>query len=100
MEEFRIRGARVDFRTYLKIVLILGFCMGLLFAAINLGINFFQLAMGDPDVGVGDLLLGLTVIVTGPLGIVLAAILAFPIYQYVTNRWFAITWKVFGERDH
>ena len=98
-QQFDIRRALVDFQTYIKVVATLGFCMGRLFTGINVLINLYQLAAGNPDVGAFDFLLSLTVVFTGPLGFIVAALISYPIYRFVTNRWFVLSWTVYSVRQ-
>jgi hypothetical protein len=103
-EQYTIKRARVDFRTYMKIVLIIGFCMGVLTAVLNAIYNLYQNLLGENAIGVmaslGSLPLSLFSIVVAPLSFGAYGLVAYPIYRYITNKWFSVTLSIYGEREH
>ncbi len=103
-EKYEIRRARVEFKSYMKIVLIIGFCTGVLTAVFNIGYNLYQNIFGENAVGILASLswapLSLLALIICPLSLGVYGLVAYPIYRYITNKWFSVSMCIYGERDH
>jgi hypothetical protein len=103
-EKYTICRARVEFKSYMKIVLIIGFCTGVLTAVFNLVYNLYQNIFGENSVPIleslGLLPLSLLALVICPLSLGAYGLVAYPIYRYITNKWFTVSLCVYGEREH
>lgn len=99
-EKIEIRRARIPLDTYLTISILFGISFAILLVALNIAIVLFRLAMGDPEVGLGDFLWPFLAVVTVPIYAAITGVLSYPVYRYSVNRWFSMRLKIFGERDH
>lgn len=100
MELIEIRKMQLSLNSYIKLSLILGLCSSIFWAAIGLVSFIFKLASGDQEVALFELLTILSSIFIGPIFMAISFLFGYPIYKYITNRWFSVVITVHGEREH
>lgn len=88
----------------MKIVVIIGLCAGVLGAGVSIVADLYELIFGEESPGFTDFLLkvlmNLASAILAPVVTGLFGILQFPIYRYITNRWFSMNLSIYGELDH
>lgn len=103
-EKYVIKRARLEFADYIKIVAIFGLCAGVLTAGINIVVDIYELILGEEGHNFTHFLFGvlmsLVSAILAPVATGLYGVLLFPIYRYITNRWFSMSLSIYGELDH
>lgn len=103
-DKITIKRARLGFQDYMKIVVIIGLCAGVLSAGISIVADLYELIFAEEGHGFTDFLLkvlmNLASAILAPAVTGLFGVLQFPVYHYITNRWFSMSLSVYGELDH
>ena len=111
-EKIQIVRVKLDLQSYIKMAFVFGLCLGILGTILNLGFDFFSLIFnlffGPPG---GDLSAHFSVFVLGlpssfvsllatPVSMIVVGLITYPIYKYITNRFFTLTIGVYGDVEH
>ena len=100
MEEITVFKAKLGLKSYLKICAVFGLSLGVLVTFLDLAVQFFNLAAGDPSVGVSNFLMTFLNLLGGPISAVITGAISYPVYHYTVNRFFTMSITLNGQRDH
>ena len=89
-EEIVMPKARIAFKSYAMLSAIMGFCLGLMAAIINMFFSTVRLIGGDSEVLILGILLNLIMLITGPISGIISATLSYPIYKWLINKKFTM----------
>jgi uncharacterized membrane protein len=107
-----IHRVKLDLKSYIKMTFVIGLCLGILGTILNLGLDLFSLIFnlffgppgGELSAHFSFFVLGLpssfVSLLAAPVSMIVVGLITYPIYKYITNRFFTFTISVYGDVEH